>query len=73
MRAANSFVHATRRYAKRQLTWFRAKSTFRREPFDVIPSDLDRLALAVGAARIVTAPPPSANEKTVLVGSNTTA
>lgn len=42
-------VDATRRYAKRQLTWFRAKSTFPAENLStVIPSDLDRLALQLG-------------------------
>ncbi|MBU3664263.1 MAG: tRNA (adenosine(37)-N6)-dimethylallyltransferase MiaA [Chthoniobacterales bacterium] len=40
---------ATRRYAKRQLTWFRAKSTFPVENLSTVtPAALDRLALRLG-------------------------
>jgi tRNA dimethylallyltransferase len=40
---------ATRRYAKRQLTWFRSKSTFPSEDLtDVTPDHLDRLARQLG-------------------------
>lgn len=40
---------ATRRYAKRQLTWFRGKSTFSEEIVSAVTSDtLDRLARRLG-------------------------
>jgi tRNA dimethylallyltransferase len=40
---------ATRQYAKRQLTWFRGKSTFPEEEFsEVTPDFLDRIALRLG-------------------------
>ena len=40
---------ATRQYAKRQLTWFRAKSTFPTENLTIVTSDhLDRLARQLG-------------------------
>ena len=40
---------ATRRYAKRQLTWFRAKSTFSPENLSAVtPDHLDRLARRLG-------------------------
>ena len=40
---------ATRQYAKRQLTWFRAKSTFPEENLSAVTSDhLDRLARQLG-------------------------
>jgi tRNA dimethylallyltransferase len=42
---------ATRRYAKRQLTWFRAKSTFPAENLSTVTSDyLDRIARQLGLA-----------------------
>ena len=42
-------VFATRRYAKRQLTWFRSKSTFPREDIsEVTPDSLDRIARRLG-------------------------
>lgn len=42
---------ATRRYAKRQLTWFRAKSTFPTENLShVTPDFLDRIARQLGLA-----------------------
>lgn len=43
---------ATRQYAKRQLTWFRAKSTFPLENLStVMPDYLDRLARRLGLSR----------------------
>jgi tRNA dimethylallyltransferase len=43
---------ATRRYAKRQLTWFRAKSTFPDENLSTVtPDHLDRLARQLCLAR----------------------
>ena len=40
---------ATRQYAKRQLTWFRAKSTFPAENISTVtPDHLDRLARRLG-------------------------
>lgn len=43
---------ATRQYAKRQLTWFRAKSTFPLESLSTVTSDhLDRLARLLGLSR----------------------
>jgi tRNA dimethylallyltransferase len=40
---------ATRQYAKRQLTWFRAKSTFPKEIISTVtPDHLDRLARRLG-------------------------
>lgn len=43
---------ATRQYAKRQLTWFRAKSTFPLESLSTATSDhLDRLARLLGLSR----------------------
>ena len=42
---------ATRQYAKRQLTWFRAKSTFPAEILSTVtPDHLDRIARALGLA-----------------------
>jgi tRNA dimethylallyltransferase len=42
---------ATRQYAKRQLTWFRAKSTFPQENLSTVtPDHLDRIARALGLA-----------------------
>ena len=42
---------ATRQYAKRQLTWFRAKSTFPSENLSTVtPDHLDRIARALGLA-----------------------
>ena len=43
---------ATRQYAKRQLTWFRAKSTFPSENLSTVTSDhLDRIAHRLGLSR----------------------
>ena len=40
---------ATRQYAKRQLTWFRAKSTFPAENLSIVtPKQLDRIARCLG-------------------------
>ena len=42
-------TNATRQYAKRQLTWFRAKSTFPAENLSTVTSDhLDRIARQLG-------------------------
>ena len=42
-------ISATRQYAKRQLTWFRSKSTFPQEDIsEVTPDTLDRLARQTG-------------------------
>ena len=42
-------IAATRQYAKRQLTWFRAKSTFALENLSTVtPDELDRIALRAG-------------------------
>ncbi|MFM7374494.1 MAG: tRNA (adenosine(37)-N6)-dimethylallyltransferase MiaA, partial [Chthoniobacterales bacterium] len=43
---------ATRQYAKRQLTWFRGKSTFPEETIsEVTPDTADRLARLLGLSR----------------------
>ena len=48
---AERLTTATRQYAKRQLTWFRAKSTFPFESLTTVTSDhLDRIARDVGLA-----------------------
>ncbi|MBJ7259840.1 MAG: tRNA (adenosine(37)-N6)-dimethylallyltransferase MiaA [Chthoniobacterales bacterium] len=42
-------VFSTRQYAKRQLTWFRSKSTFPQEEIsEVTPDSLDRIARSLG-------------------------
>jgi len=46
---AELVTNATRQYAKRQLTWFRAKSTFPAENLSTVTSDhLDRIARCLG-------------------------
>lgn len=46
---AERLTIATRRYAKRQLTWFRAKSTLPAEKLDAVtPDHLDRIARRLG-------------------------
>lgn len=46
---ADLLTAATRRYAKRQLTWFRARSTFPAENLSTVtPDHLDRLARQLG-------------------------
>ena len=49
---AERLVIATRQYAKRQLTWFRSKSTFPIEEIsEVTPDYLDRIARRLGLSR----------------------